>query len=423
MNLKTLAAGLGLLAFAASCSDDVTEEINSGPEISFTTRMSRAAQTFNSVADLDEFKVYAEADGYPGLFINGETAKKTDATGIYNMANTYRWPSGSQSIEFWAFAPSNLTNLTGVNIAGSHKAAITGFEPAIYTAVAPNAGKSHQDLIVAYNNASKSLSGNGVELNFKHTLSQIELKAKLGTGNKNPYSVKLKGAWFVNVWGKGDLAFDKEEKNNFKWTNDGNTKSTYGRSFETPMDLSLNESPLLAAGAGSDNSSLMVIPQNVPYWDVENDSENNYEGAYILLLCRVEVKHSGSEHNGEDYVKDDGENHIHQMFPTPDNDTSFDEDLYGYVCVPLTDGNGGAMVWEAGKKYVYTLEFCGQNSGAGLYPPTNGDDELPVAPGTPIGKEPGDPVLDNPIKFSVKVDNWTNAWGEDNTNGGVTPMR
>lgn len=416
MNLKTLAAGLGLLAFAASCSDDVTEEINSGPEISFTTRMSRAEQIFNSVADLDEFKVYAEADGYDGLFINGETAKKTDATGTYNMANTYRWPSGSQSIEFWAFAPSNLT---GVKIAGSHEAAITGFEPAIYTAIAPNAGKFHKDLIVAYTNAQKSASGNGVELNFKHTLSQIELKAKLGTGNKNDYSVKLKGAWFVNVWGKGDLAFDKEEKNNFKWTNDGNTKSTYGRSFENSMDLSLNESALLAAGAGFDNSSLMVIPQTLPEWDDDDPSD----GAYILLLCRVEVTHTGTEHTGEDYVKDDGENHIHQMFPTPDNDKSFDEDLYGYVCVPLTNGNGGAMVWEAGKKYVYTLEFCGQNSGAGLYPPTNDDPELPKAPDTPTGKEPGDPVLDNPIKFTVKVDDWTNGWGEDNTNGGATPMR
>lgn len=412
MNLKTLAAGLGLLAFAASCSDDVTEEINSGSEISFTTRMSRAEQIFNSVADLDEFVVYAEADGYDGLFINGETAKKTDATGIYNMANTYRWPSGSQSIEFWAFAPSKLT---GVNIAGSHEAAITGFEPAIYTANAPNAGKFHKDLIVAYNNAQKSASGNGVELNFKHTLSQIELKAKLGTGNKNAYSVKLKGAWFVNVWGKGDLAFDQEEKNNFKWTNDGNTKSTYGRYFENPMDLSLNASALLAAGAGFDNSSLMVIPQTLPEWDNNDPSD----GAYILLLCRVEVTHTGTDHTGEDYVKDDGENHIHQMFPTPDDNKSFKEDLYGYVCVPLTDSNGGAMVWEAGKKYVYTLEFCGQNSGAGLYPPEI-DPELPDAPDTPSGKDPGDPVLDNPIKFTVKVDNWTNAWGEDNT---VTPMR
>lgn len=411
MNLKTLAAGLGLLAFAASCSDDVTEEINSGSEISFTTRMSRAEQIFNSVADLDEFVVYAEAGGYDGLFINGETAKKTDATGIYNMANTYRWPSGSQSIEFWAFAPSNLT---GVNIAGSHKAAITGFEPAIYTAKAPNAGKFHKDLIVAYNNAQKSTSGNGVELNFKHTLSQIELKAKLGTGNRNAYSVKLKGAWFVNVWGKGDLAFDKEEKNYFKWTNDGTTKSTYGRYFENPMDLSLNESSLLAAGAGFDNSSLMVIPQTLP--------DDPSDAAYILLLCRVEVTHAGTEHTGEDYVKDDGDNHIHQMFPTPDNDKSFNEDLYGYVCVPLTDSDGGAMVWEAGKKYVYTLEFCGQNSGAGLYPPEI-DSELPKAPDTPSGKNPGDPVLDNPIKFTVKVDNWTNAWGEDDTDGGVTPMR
>lgn len=66
-----------------------------------------------------------------------------------------------------------------------------------------------------------------------------------------------------------------------------------------------------------------------------------------------------------------------------------------------------------GYKYIYNLEFCGKTSGAGLYPPElpNGlpkDDNIITK--RPTGKNVGDPVLDEPIKFSVTtVEGWTNS--------------
>ncbi|MDE5651011.1 MAG: fimbrillin family protein, partial [Duncaniella sp.] len=367
MNLKALVAGMGLLSIAASCSEDVTEQINTGSEIKFTTRMSRA-NAINSTADLKEFTVFAEAEGYQGLFINGETATKEGESSTYNLAETYRWPSDAKSIEFWAYAPKEPAAGTTININGAHQAQITGFAPAEYKYPSKtNSGASHNDLIVAYSKVFKSESGSSVSLNFKHTLSQIELRAKLGTGNKNKYAVKIKGAWFRNIYGKGDLSFDDSEDNDnkFKWTND-DTKSLYGYSYDDAIQLGLNPTDLLSESNGK--SGLMVIPQDIAPWNIETDQENTGNGAYILILCRIEVTHEGDEHNG-DYVRptDDGTGHIHQMFPTPDNDKTFNENLYGYVCVPLTNPEGG---WQAGKKYVYTLEFCGANSGAGLYPPT-----------------------------------------------------
>lgn len=67
--------------------------------------------------------------------------------------------------------------------------------------------------------------------------------------------------------------------------------------------------------------------------------------------------------------------HVHQMFPLKDNETTFNENLYGYVCVPIS------TEWLPGKKYIYTLEFCGQESGAGIYPPEDDMTDL----GLPTG--------------------------------------
>ena len=93
-------------------------------------------------------------------------------------------------------------------------------------------------------------------------------------------------------------------------------------------------------------------------------------------------------------------------------DLIYDEKAYGYSCVPI-EGN-----WEPGKKYVYTLEFCGKDSGGGQYPPEELPDGLPDdVPPRPDDKKPGDPVLDDPIKFSVTVSDW-----QSNEDDAPTPM-
>lgn len=409
MKLKTLAAGIGLLVLAASCSEDVTEEINSGPEISFTTRMSRAAQIYNSVNDLDKFKVYAEAENFAGLFINNETATKED--GVFNLTQAYRWPSSADYIQFWAYAPITLNNAE-VKIEGNHSASIA-ITPTYYhatttggSASSESSGKTHQDLITAYTKAGKSsVTNSTVPLQFHHALSQIELNAVIGEGSAHTYSVSIKGAWFVNVNGTGKLVFNNDSGTS-SWTQ-VNGKTQYGELYSAGESLG-SSSNICLLGESQDKSGLMVIPQSVPGWNVDTDKSNTNEGAYILLLCRVEVEHAGTDHEG-DYIKnkEDGSGHVHQMFPVTDTG-SYNPDHYGYVCVPL---NG--VKWEMGYKYIYNLEFCGKTSGAGLYPPTlpdglpKGDD---IITGRPKDKDVGDPVLDEPIKFSVTtLDGWSAA--------------
>ena len=53
MKLRTIAMGMGGILLAASCTNDVVEEVNMGQEISFTTRMTRA----NAVDNVSALKI------------------------------------------------------------------------------------------------------------------------------------------------------------------------------------------------------------------------------------------------------------------------------------------------------------------------------------------------------------------------------
>ncbi|MCI9606960.1 MAG: hypothetical protein HFJ94_02145 [Muribaculaceae bacterium] len=195
-----------------------------------------------------------------------------------------------------------------------------------------------------------------------------------------------------------------------------------------------------------------------------SDSVNNH-GAYIMLLVNIYNIHGTPEHM-----------HRHLIFPyrqpevknddgqviIPADDRGYDPNEFAWVCIPINDN------WQPGNKYTYILEFMGQNSGAGLYPPDdldmygdasapwveqpslttdpagrpwmyNGPD-IPVTsdqylyprpdkkrpdykispnpwvrfwdPGTEdmlhnkVKKKQGDPVLGKPIDFKVLVDEW-----------------
>ena len=134
------------------------------------------------------------------------------------------------------------------------------------------------------------------------------------------------------------------------------------------------------------------------------------------MLCRVEATHQGKtpENNTTDDVINTTDNtHTHQLFPTPPAGTEYKENQYGYTCVAITPN------WKNGKKYKYNLEFCGANSGAGVYPPLNIEDtpNLPDKDDTIIPNNDEDkvglPILDNPIKFNVEVTPWGNANSSD----------
>lgn len=399
MNIKITSLGLAGLMLAAACSNDETQLVECGNEISFNTRVSRATET--TTENLKNFKVWANATGFSDQrFIDGLIASKPDGKNYFTFENAVFWPQDVATLDVFAVSPASLT--ASVNANGP---TISNFTPA--TAAADQA-----DLVVAYSQANRS-EGTNISLKFNHALSQIVVKATGGVQGANETKhVWIKGAWLMNVRSSGSLAFDKNKatENYMNWEVT-EAKTKYGFEFTTEQKLDHTSSSLLASDFN--NSNMLLVPQQLDTWNLDDDSDkaaNTNKGAYIVVLCRVEATHAGKDHPGADgAVIEDGDNHVHQLFPYTGE---FNKAQYGYSCVPVN------TEWKPGKKYVYNLSFCGATSGAGVYPPTEDLAGLPDGDGNyikviPEDKNVGDPVLDNPITFTVEVATWE---GEDDAN-------
>ncbi len=413
MNTKVSSLGLAVMLLATACSEDSVEMVNYGPEITFNTNVSRAQNI--SEKNLNSFNVWAFSDiTESAAFIDGLTATKVNGKEYFAFDHSIFWPSDVQTLNFWAVSGAKKESISKNN----KKLSISNFTPDIDPL-------KQQDLIVAYTSANR-LSGTSVSLSFHHALSQIVVRATEGIEGDESKSITIKGAWIVNPAASGNLSSDNGV--NLVW-NPSSTKATYGMQYAEAKKLDHTSTSLFDFDPSKDDitkaqSNLLLVPQQLTGWTGDEDSDNKLKGAYILLLCRVEATHDGAYHEGETTdpsIKSDEENdkHTHQMFPYTGN---FDPNEYGYSCVPVD------TKWEPGKRYIYNLSFCGATSGAGIYPPTdhptvepeNPDDKYIENP--PIGKEPGDPVLDNPITFTVTVVDWEdekNADGSGWTNGNI----
>lgn len=414
-------SGIALIAAmgVVSCSTDELQEINAGEGISFTTQVSRATPL--TLEGLDGFYVYADADGYPQMFIDSLVAKKdpTSSSGIYLLDKKVTWPTGVDTISFWAYGPLAAKDYL--------KPSITTISQQVQNyKVAQSVetgGAGQNDFVVTYAKAIKT-PGNQVALEFHHALSQIEIKAKLGADLEEGRRVKVKGAWLVNINSTADLTFDKNvaDLHYMNWEKTANLVS-YGCSHSAGSSLSQNSAITIVGNDGSNQSSLMLIPQKRDKYAFAKAAADpsSHEGAiataetstgaYILVLCRVETYHNspvteaGAAENPA--IKVEGDGHVHQLFPYTYNDKKefvYQENAYGYTCVPVD------VEWKPGKKYVYTLQFCGRGSGAGQYPPAIPDvlpkgDDIITTPED--GKKPGDNVLENEITFKVEVSDWT----------------
>lgn len=425
INYKALALGFGSVLLITSCSSDEIEQVNQGSEITFNTAVSRAANI--TTETLSMFKVWGQAVDYTGnMLINGQVAERSEGQNYFKIDDPVYWPSDIAKIDFWAVSPTNVTI-----IMEQQTKEIKDFTPAIVP-------EKQQDLIVAYEQALRS-QGTSVRLTFNHALSQIVVKAKRGTisvgdtGEKDETKeVFIKGAWIVNVLSTGTLAFNKEsgqEKHYMEWVPSG-IKTSYGALFPKVINLSgHNDHDVLEYNKGLlQSNNLMLVPQQLDKWNLDDNDDkivNRAKGAYILLLCRVTTTHNGSTHvdgsNTGGVQIGDG-SHKHQLFPYTGN---FSEQEYGYTCIPIN------TLWEPGKKYIYTLEFCGPTSGAGVYPnpvdltsfPDSSDGGykyIKTIPSVEPKKTVGDPVLDQPIRFTVDVEDWEDGWvnGEGQDTGG-----
>lgn len=302
--------GIATLAFA-SCAKDTVTETNNGQAIDFrVATQTRALET--TTGSLENFyvtAVYAEyaegAEGSEGNWIPEsvyfEKVQFVKELGYFVSTPAYYWPNEGQ-LNFYAYAPA----MEG--LAFTHETqTLTGFAPADDIA-------DQVDFIVATASGSKANEANGVELTFDHMLSQIEIKAK---NTNEAFDYEVAGVRIAGVLGKADFDF---ATTNWSFANYTDVKKTYTVELTEPVEL--------------DNVGVNVMDKVSV--DVDEFSDN-------AMLLPQDLSANGMTATFGVYVKVTSKSTRSQVFPSTGD--------YGWMDVAVTTN------WEAGYKYVYTLDM------------------------------------------------------------------
>lgn len=369
-------AGLALMALAA-CSQDETSSVDQSGAIGFRTSLGKTTRAVTTLANMGSFNVTAFPNAGGANYFTNLAVTSTDAGVTWNTASVYYWPAGT--LDFTAYAPTSINPLVSIAHGASNQK-ITGFE-------VEQAVSAQKDVVAAFNSGDKATYGtSGVPMNFKHILSQIEVKAKCTNANLR---VKVMGVKLGAINSKGDFAFPQTAT-----ISSYSVPRTNWATLSTPKDFLAEDATgtglELNATAqsimfGTDNNFMMIPQQLTAY-----EKTSAPAGAYIGVLCRIDVN--------------DGTGNYTALYP------SATATQYAFSAVGID------TEWQPGKKYIYTLEFgngTGGNGGGGVVAPNQdnpnpgGGTTTPTTPTNPFPNTPGDPILGQPIKFTVTVDNWT----------------
>lgn len=333
--LFIFAAGAALVM--VSCSKDETYSLNMGDGIAFRSAMGTRAQE-TTINNLESFKVTALTDAGAPYFIDAIFTKQSvsGTTGSFTSDPVYYWPA-TGSLSFYAYAPSTLSGMT---IDNATKSVI----------VTPSTTIANQiDFITANATGNKSDNeGAGVPLEFKHRLSQIEVKAK-NTNAAYVYSVK--GVKIGSVVSSGTFDFSTEA------FTPGSAKEDYKVEYENPITLGDDAQTIMAKISNAADNA-MLIPQTLSKWDPSTDPTNTNGNSFLSVLVNIKTK--------------DGA----QVYPKT-------ADAYGWAAVGIN------TTWAENTKYIYTLDF---SKGAGNVDPDEEDG--------------GDEIFGEPITFDVTVKGW-----------------
>lgn len=330
----------------ASCSSDDVVSTNTGRAIDFRTSVgTRGAET--TTANINKFWVTAIDEAGANYFSKQEFTKDG---GFFTSSPVYYWPAGK--LNFVAYSPS-ATDLGGTLTINNTTKELKDFSPA--TTIA-----NQKDFVTAAASGTRVANEtNGVELTFAHQLSQIEIKAK----NTNAgYVYKVVGVRIGKPVSKGIFTFGANT-----WALITTEKANYAVEY-TSAPIILAENAATMMGTANDNA--MLLPQQLTAWTPKADQTNANNGAYIALKIQITTK--------------DGA----RVYPATGKD-------YDWAAVAINTN------WEAGKKYVYTLDF---SNGAGKVDPEKPE---PTDPTDPF--KPGEDILGGPIKFKVTVTDWAPA--------------
>ena len=368
----------------ASCSSDETTDVAKSSQISFTAKVgknSRGAET--TTANLDKMWVtgYDITDAAaPAVYFADQVFNKTaDAQSPqFIPERPWYWQSG-KSYKFIGIHPVKTDWMGTLNIAADQVS---------YSAEIPAAIADQKDLIIdAVKGQANSDAETGVQMQFKHILSQLQFKVK----NTNQHlTYHIAGIRIVNAANKGSYTFNTETRQG-SWEEQTEGKVTYEMLFkDKPIELVTTGTT--EAFLTPENSGAMIVPQKLTPWNgnVVSTAAPYDKGAYIALLINVKYTADGK-----------------YMYPAK---ASTDKD-YGWVAVPVPAATGNTQaIWSMGNKYIYTLDL---SKGCGKVDPVNPNPDGGVV--EPGGKdpEPGANIFGKSIFFTVTVADWGNGFSSD----------
>ena len=286
----------------------------------------------------------------------------------------------------------------------------------------------------------------GVELKFRHQLSNVELRAF--SANKD-FNIEIAGVRLGRPYTGGAIFNFCDAEGNIdnpeggQWGISKNPQRLpveyiYGEGdeiYQMGMFNNLNGSQVVttaphssatqAASIMGKGGNAMVLPTKNGAWAGEGNPyiSSKYQAAldgkdplpwsadskegdmYFSILLRVTLKPSNNEVSTPQIYpygnnttmnvvyleKEKNSRKIIGRVPSKNAQIGANSELveFGWACVPI------GVNWERGKKYIYTLDF---SDGVGIQDP---DDP-----------KPGVPIIGGGIKFSVSVVNWEESTGD-----------
>ena len=326
-NQLILAAALVALAACNKESYDLTGPNTLNDEIGFTAVTKKATKADNAIVTettlptANTFKVWGwqsqegdfsdVTDGLvsnfmPGVVISYTTGRDTNKDAAWrNESKYYYWPF-TGAISFLAVHPSGITTGTPAwdTTTGKPEVAIAN-----YTIAAAN---KTTDLMFATNASARRTDA--LPMVFKHALSQIEVKVKTNEDYSADVTFDVESVTFKNIDLSGDVLYSN---NTIAWT-ENDTQDQNWTYYDTVLE-------------------------NI------NDSYQVYGAAQVMIPQPANIKADELDPGDANYDADD---HVQTIITIGYSMTQTGSTkITGTVDVALP------MLWEAGKKYNYTINF------------------------------------------------------------------
>lgn len=244
------------LLLATACTNDTDlGDVDSDMPIYFTVENEKTRATDDEFTDFTgaDFGVtaywYADGDmtANPQTVINNQRINYANGIATIDSNYKYYWTKGGW--HFCAYAPyidpttngnpMQVTVPQGIYGGYTFNGKVTGRtdymfadEQAGYYNVAPARGEQLQ----------RFTADNAVPMRFRHALTKVKFRARLGNGTPSNVSLKINSMYVRNVRIKGSATFTHNGKSNYAEVsaNDANKWNTDGMTWTTEMEFPLN---------------------------------------------------------------------------------------------------------------------------------------------------------------------------------------